>query len=230
MNQCPDRPVETARPAAAGRRSSPAHPARRWARGVIGGLLLALGTPFPAAAAEIEYLVPDLAALARRPMTELPAPPPWVAVASPNLWKIEEVAAAFRQATPRPPQINYVRSAFVRLDYHWLVAYVDWFAHLREPLKIHFSDEQFDCDKFSRCFTAFADLLAKKGGEKRGSIAVGWAIVFNDQPFAGIAAGISHSVVIVGTNEGLFVVEPQNGTISALRDYPNRDSLLAVYL
>ncbi len=178
----------------------------------------------------VDVVVPDLAALARRLPTRLPPPPAWRAEASGRLWQIEEVTAQFRAATSRPPQINHVRSAFVRPNLAWLRAYIDWFGNLRDPLQLRFNDEQFDCDKYSRCFAAFADLLAMQAGETRGPIAVGWAIVYNANSFAGISAGISHSVVIVGTTEGVYVVEPQNGEMVPLAEYPNRDTLLAVYL
>jgi ligand-binding sensor domain-containing protein len=35
--------------------------------------------------------------------------------------------------------------------------------------------------------------------------------------------------VIVGTSKGLFVIEPQDGTIAALKDFPNRNTIESVY-
>ena len=197
---------------------------------LVGALTFATGVWWPLRAGDVARVVPDFAALARHATTVLPSPPPWLARSRGAIWTIEQITAAIAQVTSRPPQINYVRSNFVCPDHRWLLAYVDWFGYLQKPLGIRFRDVQFDCDKFSRCFAALADLLAIQAGESRGTIAVGWAIVFNDKAFAGIAAGGAHSVVIVGTSQGLYVVEPQNGTIVALRDYPNRDSILAVYL
>ncbi len=197
-------------------------------RGTLGLLLLLAAVPVMVRA--VEVVLPDEAALARRMPTRLPPPPAWPAAGSTGLWQIDEVTAQFRAATSRPPQINHVRSAFVRPSLAWLRAYIDWFGNLRDPLQLRFNDEQFDCDKYSRCFAAFADLLAMQAGETRGPIAVGWAIVYNAYTFAGISSGISHSVVIVGTTEGVYIVEPQNGEMVPLAEYPNRDTLLAVYL
>ena len=37
------------------------------------------------------------------------------------------------------------------------------------------------------------------------------------------------AIVIVGTSKGLFVIEPQDGTIAALKDFPNRNTIESVY-
>lgn len=198
-------------------------------------VVLAAGAALLGAAAGLrgeetfERITPNAAALAREPMIALPAPPQWVATPSAE-GTIEELTAELRQITAKPPEINYSRRTFVRPSREWLLAYLKWFRKLESALDVHFEDELFDCDKYSRCFVAFADLLARKGGETRGSICVGWATVFYDQAFATINAGGSHSVVIVGTTEGLFVIEPQNGTIVPLARYPNRQGILVVNL
>jgi hypothetical protein len=103
-----------------------------------------------------------------------------------------------------------------------------WFRTLEKPLKIRFEDQLWDCDNYANCFVSFADLLALKSGETRGSLCVGWATVFYRRPFAGIRSG-AHAVVIVGTSQGLYIIEPQDGTMVALKDFPNRDTIEAVY-
>ena len=195
----------------------------------LAGFVLAGSAVQVAAEEAVERVSPDVAALARQPMILLPFPPKWV-VAPASKGTIDDVIAEFRKTTDKPPAINYTRQTFVRPDREWLLAFVEWFRKLGSSLNMHYEDQLFDCDKYSRCFVAFADLLARKGGETRGSICVGWATVFNDQSFAGIEAGVAHSVVIVGTRDGLFVIEPQNGTIVPLAEYPNRNAILAVNL
>jgi hypothetical protein len=174
--------------------------------------------------------MPDFATLARQPRIKLPTPPAWVAVPGSALCDIGEATAEIKKVTTKIPQINYVRSTFVKPAHSWLLAYVAWFRKLDKPLNLHYEDQLFDCDKFARCFVAFADLLAQKGGETRGSIAIGWATVYNDYEFGGVPEGTAHAVVIIWTDEGVFIVEPQGGTISALSDYPNRNAMSAVYL
>jgi len=198
--------------------------------GLAVGLAFAFGAHVWAASAPVEHIAPNMAALAGQPMTTLPPPPPWVAGPSTSQWTIQQVMAEFKGATAKPPPITYARLTFVRPDHQWLLAFVKWFRKLEKPLNMHYEDELFDCDKYSRCFVAFADLLAQKGGETRGSLYVGWATVFNDRSFGDIEAGGMHAVVIVGTSQGLFVVEPQNGSIVPFDRYPNRDGLAALYL
>jgi hypothetical protein len=194
------------------------------------GLIIALMPASQAADSTVERIVPDVAALAGQPLTRLPAPPAWVDLPPGPAWTVAQVAADFRAATAKPPTIIYVRTEFVRPDYRWFLAYVKWFRGLHRPLHMEYAEDVFDCDKYSRCFVAFANLLAEKSGESRAPLCVGWATVFNDRTFGGVAAGGRHAVVIVNTSEGLIVVEPQNGTVIPLRDYPNRDTLSAFYL
>jgi hypothetical protein len=118
----------------------------------------------------------------------------------------------------------------VRPDRRWLEAYVKWFARLNRPLHLAFNEESFDCDKFSRCFVAFADLLAMKGGERRASVCVGWVSVNNDKSFGGVEAGGGHALVIASTTEGIFMIEPQTGAMTPFERYPNRNHLRKVNL
>jgi len=193
-------------------------------------LTLALGIHALATAGTVERIVPDLAALSRQPVTVLPLPPPWAAGPQTALWTVDDVAAEFRKITATPPQIIHGAPTFVRPDHRWLAAYVRWFQKLGKPLHLHYQEELFNCVNYSRCFVAFANLIAQSGGETRGSICVGWAIVFNQYSFAGARAGGAHAIVIVGTSEGLFVIEPQDGTMVALRSYPNRNELTEMNL
>ncbi len=173
-------------------------------------------------------LQPNLAALAQTALLTLPAPPAWDAAAATTVWTIEDLTAEFAKVTDTPPQINYIRARFLRPDHAWMTKFKGWFRTLEKPLKIRFEDQLWDCDNYANCFVSFADLLALKSGETRGSLCVGWATVFYRRPFAGIRSG-AHAVVIVGTSQGLYIIEPQDGTMVALKDFPNRDTIEAVY-
>lgn len=177
----------------------------------------------PAIGRPADRIVPNLEALASHPATVLPPPPEWIAGPQTSVWTIEDIEAELKKVTVKPPPINHGLPTFVRPDHRWLTAFISWFRRLDKPLKIRPQDELWNCANYARCFVAFADLLAQKGGETRGSICVGWAVVFNRVSFGNIAAGEMHAIVIVGTSDGLFAIEPQNGTMIALRDYPNRD-------
>ena len=160
-----------------------------------------------------------MGACARRP-----PPPAWSAADAPGLWTVEEIRAAFARATDTPPQINHVRSEFLRPSADWLREFKGWFAKLERPLRLRFEGEQWDCDNF----VTFADLLVLRAGEARGTLGVGWATVYYRRPFAGIKGG-AHAVAIAATSDGLFVIEPQDGTMVPLEKFPNRDTIEAVY-
>lgn len=177
-----------------------------------------------AADARAGRLAPDLTALARQALITLPPPPAWDKNRDTTLWTLDAVNAEFARITDTPPRVNTLRTQLLRADHGWLTDFKGWFRSIQKPLKIHFEEQLFDCDNYANCFVAFADLLALKAGETRGSFCIGWASVYYRNPFAGIRSG-AHAVVIVGTNQGLFILEPQDGTMVALRDFPNRHTI-----
>jgi hypothetical protein len=204
-------------------------PGRRFGRALAGSLLLAatLGRSEPAGAGN--RIKPDFAALAREAILTLPPPPPWDPKQTATVWTIDDIQAEFGKTTDTPPRVNFLRVNLLRPDHAQLVDFKAWFRTLEKPLKLHFVDQLWDCDNYANCFVSFADLLALKAGETRGSICIGWASVFYRFKFAGIRAGGAHAVVILGTSNGLFVLEPQNGTMVALRDFPNRHTIEEVF-
>lgn len=182
-----------------------------------------------AAAKPVGRITPDFAALERR-LLRLPAPPAWPSAereAAPRT--IDDLRAAFARATDTPPEINHPDTALLAPPVSWLREYNDWFGKLERPLKLRFEDQRWDCDNYARCFVTFADLLAMRAGETRGSVAVGWASVLYRRPFAGIDAGTAHAVVVVAAAEAIYVIEPQNDAMVSLDKFPNRDSIAAVY-
>jgi hypothetical protein len=174
-------------------------------------------------------IVPDFAAIARQALITLPPPPAWAMTENASTWTIDDVKAELAKITDTPPRVNSLRTTMLRPDYAWLADFGGWFHRIQKPLKIRYVDELWDCDNYANCFVAFADLIALKSGEKRGSLCVGWATVEYQTPFAGIEAGGAHAVVIVGTSKGLFVVEPQDGTMVALTKFPNRDTIEDIF-
>lgn len=204
-------------------RCSPAR-VRGWRVWVVGWVLLAVMGTW-AWAAGLGRIVPDVVALKSLPTTVLPAPPPWDSGGKATLWTIDEIKAEFAKNTDTPPRVNFLRPIFLRPEHGQLVDFKAWFRSLEKPLKIRFVDQLWDCDNYVSCFVAFADLLGLRAGERRGSLCIGWATVNYRYRFAGVRAGTAHAVVVVGTSKGLFIIEPQDGTMVALRDFPNRHTM-----
>jgi len=211
---------------------TPAYPA--WTGGFVravacGALILAAAMDQARGDSSVGRIKPDFAALAREAMVTLPPPPPWDPLQTATVWTIDDVTAEFAKVTDTPPRVNFLRTKLLRPDHAQLVEFKGWFHKAERPLKIRFVDQLWDCDNYAGCFVAFADLLALKAGETRGSVCIGWASVFYRFGFAGVHAGGGHAVVIVGTSQGLFIIEPQDGTMVALRDFPNRHTIEEVY-
>jgi len=187
--------------------------------------LVALSIAVRAEDEALSHITPDLTALSRLGKAPMSQPPPWVAGNKSGMWSIDDIAAEFGKVTDKPPRINFSHDAFVRPDHRWLLAYREWFQQMLKSLKLEYRDDVFDCDNFARTFVAFANMVALRSGETQGSLCVGWATVANDKAFGGVPGSTLglHSLVVVGTSEGLFVIEPQTGKMASLRDYPNRD-------
>lgn len=175
--------------------------------------------------AATDRVKPDFAELAKHAAVALPPPPPWAPPPEAQLWSLDEVKAELARITDTPPRVNMLRPRVLRPDHRWLVDFKGWFRAVQKPLKLRFVDQVWDCDDYANCFVAFADLLGMKNGEARGALCVGWATVYYRRPFAGIRAGGAHAIVIVATAQGLYMLEPQDGTLVALRDFPNRDTI-----
>ena len=207
---------------------------RQGSRWRCGGLLVALllGGALRVPAAEVERIVPDFAALARQAMVTLPPPPAWPKGTNGGTWTVEEIMAEWGKHTDKMPRVDFVQSVFVRPEHEWVVAYASWFNRLLKSLKLSFKAQVFDCDNYAQTFVAFANLIALKGGETRGSICVAWAKVANLRSFGGVESSDlgGHAVVMVGTTKGIFVIEPQSGQMASLQEYPNRDEFAEVHL
>ncbi len=172
-------------------------------------------------------LVPDLEQVARAGNIDLPLPPP-AAGGNGTVWTLEEIRAEFARTTHAPPTVNGLRETFLRADHQWLTRFTAWFRSLEKPLRIQFANQLWDCDNFANAYVSFADLVTLESSGSRPPFCVGRASVFYRVPFAGVRSG-AHAVVIVGTTEGLFVIEPQDGTMIALKKFPNRHTIEAVY-
>jgi len=193
-------------------------------------LLFAATLPPPASAQDRSgHLAPDFQALAKGAYLRLPPPPAWKNTDGAGLLSLDDLTAAFARVTSTPPQINHLHSEFLRPSSAWVKRYTAWFGKLERPLRMRFEAEQWDCDNYAACYVTFADLLTLRAGEARASLAVGWASVFYRQPFAGIPAGGAHAIVIIAASDGLYIIEPRDGTTIALEKFPNRDTIEAVY-
>lgn len=187
--------------------------------------LCVLALALHAGAADVGRAAPDFAALAKRALVTLPPPPAWIAAAGAPSWSVDEVQAEFAKFTDTPPRVNMLRTRLLRPDQRWMTEFVRWFRAVQKPLKIEFHDQAWDCDDYADCFTAFADLLVMKAGGSHSGLCIGRASVYYQRAFKGVRANTAHALVMVGTSEGFFLIDPQDGMTVALREFPNRNTI-----
>lgn len=115
----------------------------------------------------------------------------------------------------------------------WLVRqFLPHFARFRSELNLRHRGEGLDCDNFSAFFRQQLVLSnIASGGELDGDVPCGILEVQQKEAFGTVHSlgdGF-HSLVLIRTEEGWMVVEPQDNSILPLFEYPNRDRIAFVY-
>lgn len=119
--------------------------------------------------------------------------------------------------------------SFVTLEY--LDRYSKWWVEFLDKNNLKFQENYFDCDNFSDIFMVLFSLSSRRyESSLKSQIACGTLIVETLESFAGIPAQPNgwHSLNIIWTDAGWFVIEPQNGVYISLSSYPNKKGIRAV--
>ena len=138
---------------------------------------------------------------------------------------LDQVRARFTAAGANWPIMRHRSKEFVVLDHGWLHRFLEWQQHFRWKFDFEYQAELMDCDDFSLGMVAFVDLAMLRSGSQSSAALVGRLVVHQAVTWANVSAGALHEVVLVATGRGLFVVEPQNGQMVELENYPNRAHL-----
>lgn len=117
------------------------------------------------------------------------------------------------------------------VDSVWFDKYALWWIDFIKSNNVDFKQDNFDCDNFSDLFMAIYGFASLNTTVRPYSqVACGTVIVENVNEFARIPALADswHSLNIVWTNNGWFVIEPQNGIYISLESYPNKNNIKAI--
>jgi len=87
----------------------------------------------------------------------------------------------------------------------------------------------WDCENYSGMLNAITTLKIWRAGFLDTRAAIGWLKVDAKHSWAGLPAEL-HALMLAVTNEGVFIIEPQNGQYCSLSDYPNREYIEEVYM
>lgn len=116
-------------------------------------------------------------------------------------------------------------SLFVPVAVADLRAIIAWSLRLQEQIG-GFKPEARDCDDFADAFDLAVSWMVRRALIEAAPI-VGCISVISLHSWANIPAGGSHALNLVGTDQGPWVVEPQNGLACPLETYPNRAHIFA---
>ncbi|MBI3884645.1 MAG: hypothetical protein HY302_02785 [Opitutae bacterium] len=193
---------------------------------VLLALLLTVSPTLRSAAfAGTEGLVPHAADWRPKHRT-VPEIPAFEAAAGKSaVLTLDQVRARFTAAGANWPIVRHRSREFVVLDHGWLRRFLEWQRHFRWKFDHEFQAELLDCDDYSLGMVAFVDLAMLRAGAQSSPALVGRLVVHQAEAWANVGAGALHEVVLVATDRGLFVVEPQDGRMVELENYPNRAHL-----
>jgi hypothetical protein len=156
----------------------------------------------------------------------MPTLPVWPVGAQVERMSVLQVLDAIERHSPGA-KLDYSDDTFTTVPHEWAVALVKWsreavnvlsFRTQRDSLYV---PETFDCDKFAKAFSLAAELSAGRSISGAQPL-VGRIYVRQDHPFGGVAAGGAHALSFFASDRGVFIVEPQGGTVCPLSEYPNR--------
>jgi hypothetical protein len=97
--------------------------------------------------------------------------------------------------------------------------------------QLSYERETFDCDNFSDLFVTVYNFSShNRSNRTAAQVAVATVVVEQVKNFADISYGSDswHSLNLVWTSSGWFIVEPQNGTYISLESYPNKNTIKAI--
>lgn len=105
---------------------------------------------------------------------------------------------------------------------HWM----NWF-YWNTP-KLRYKPEAYDCDNYARTFVVFGDLAGIPESPFTGQLALFRIYVEQKEKWGGVPAGGYHALVMLLTDKGWIVYEPQSGAITPFNKYPNRNYILKI--
>ena len=125
---------------------------------------------------------------------------------------------------PTDVNVFMLDNKFREVDYYWFRKFNNWFQqmlHENNMLALGGAGETADCDNYAMLYKSLMSVAAYKAGESVEP-AVLLVLVEQRESFGGVPAGGAHLCVLVMTDQGWFVVEPQTGQFDKLENYPNQ--------
>ena len=127
-----------------------------------------------------------------------------------------------------PSQIEFSDQFYILPQHEWLAnEFIPFSLEFFEANDVIASGEGMDCDNAAHLFKQLLSLSNTRGGRShKGDVPCAVIKTTQLHPFGGAPGDRStHALILLRTNEGWYVIEPQTGAISRLDSYPNREMI-----
>ena len=111
----------------------------------------------------------------------------------------------------------------------WIRNLTDFYLYYLKKNNLHGKADSWDCENYSSLLNSFATLIIWRAGYTDTRGAIGWLRVDAKKEWAGLPP-VMHALMFAITDEGLIIIEPQNGRKTLLKDYPNKNYIQEVFL
>lgn len=111
----------------------------------------------------------------------------------------------------------------------WLKELTNAYVALIRQSNLEGKADTWDCENYSELLSGLSTVRIWEAGYYDTRGAIGWFRVDAQKAWAGIPPEM-HALMFAFTENGLFIMEPQNGQSILLEDYPNKQYIQEVFL
>ncbi len=150
---------------------------------------------------------------------------------SPQYITAKEIENILKQQSPEFTKLyrNQKIRRFIVPSHDWLNNLLAFYDAFLEITNAHGKADTWDCENYSGLLNALTTVRIWKAGYYDTRGAIGWMMVDAKKEWAGLP-GVLHALMFAVTENGFYVIEPQNGQTVHLKDYPNKNYIQEVYL
>lgn len=150
---------------------------------------------------------------------------------SPQYVTAEQIEKNLRQYSKQFKKLYWDRTIkqFIVPSHDWLEELLDSYDDLLGKTRIQGKADVWDCENYSSFLNSLATIRIWRAGYYDTRGAIGWMRVDAKYEWAGLPP-VMHALMFAVTEEGLFVIEPQNGHYAKLETYPNKEFIQEVFL
>lgn len=139
-----------------------------------------------------------------------------------------DILKFMKNKAPKNCDIIISDAKYIKVDHQWMLETIQELMELKKYFKIKFTEESWDCDNFANAAVVVTNLVASYS-ELKAQVLVGRIDVRQEYDWAGVKAGY-HALCFFVSEKGIFVFEPQDGTVIDIQHYPNKDYIYKVFL